>query len=164
LLTPYQLVTTDKGYEFTTSHQVTYEVYFTDVTPTFPSVNVKVFSFGFDCLSIPENIDRNNLPADNRIGKTIVSELDDFFTSNTDIIVYVPMDTDGKAGLRLRLFEFWWYRFKSQINCQQIEKDRYTVTYPDNEFIATMIYRTEIRSAVQRVIYSLESFNDGNKE
>lgn len=98
MLTPYPLETTVKGYEFTTGNQVSYEVYFTDVTPSFTGVNVKVFSFGFDCLTIPLNIDPDNLPADSRIGETIVAILDDFFSNNTDIVVYVPMDTDKKRN------------------------------------------------------------------
>jgi hypothetical protein len=163
LLTPYQLVATAKGYEFTTDSQVKYEVYFTDVTPSFPGVNVKVFSFGFDCLSTPAHLDPNNLPADSKIGETIVAILDDFFSNNVDIIVFVPMDTDNKAELRLRLFDFWWHRYKPLMNCQEIEKDRYTFTYPDDQFIATMIYRVEVRLEAQAVIFGLESFNNENK-
>ncbi|MBT1695822.1 hypothetical protein KK083_02960 [Fulvivirgaceae bacterium PWU4] len=161
MLTPYQLVTSAKGYKFLTSHQIGYEVYFTDITPTFPGVTVKVFSFGFDCLTIPAHIDPSNLPGDTRIGETIAAVLDDFFTSNTDIIVYVPMDTDRKAGLRLRLFDLWWHKYKPLISCQQLERDRYTFTYPDDQFVATMIYRSEVRSEAQAVIYGLESFNEG---
>lgn len=163
MLTPYQLVTTAKGYKFTTDSQVNYEVYFTDVTPSFTGVNVKVFSFGFDCLSIPTHLDPNHLPADSKIGETIVSILDDFFSNNADIIVYVPMDTDKKAELRLRLFDFWWYRYKPYMNCQAIEKDRYTFTYPGDQFIATMIYRVEVRGEAQAVIFGLESFNNESK-
>lgn len=163
MLTPYQLVTTAKGYEFTTDNQVCYEVYFTDVTPSFNGVNVHVFSFGFDCLSTPAHVDPDHLPADSKIGETIVTVLDDFFSTNTDIIVYVPMDTDKKAELRLRLFDFWWHRYKRHMKCQAIEKDRYTFTYPDDQLIATMIYRVEVRLEAQAVIVGLESFNDENK-
>ena len=46
-----------------------------------------------------------DFPADHRIGETIAALLDNFFTINFDIIVYVPMATDGKSDLSLRLFE-----------------------------------------------------------
>jgi len=161
LLTPYPLVVTAKGYGFTTTSQVSYEVYFSDVTHTFSGVNARVFSFGFDCTETPEHIDADNLPPDTRIGETIAAILDDFFSSNLDIIVYVPMDTDRKGELRLRLFDFWWARYKPSMNCQDIEKERYTFTYPDDAFIATMLYRVEIKLEAQAVISGLESLNDG---
>lgn len=46
------------------------------------------------------------------------------------------------------------------MNCQEIEKDRHMFIYPDDRFIATMIYRVEVRVEVQAVIFGLESFND----
>ncbi|WP_394334004.1 hypothetical protein [Chryseolinea serpens] len=81
--------------------------------------------------------------------------MDVFFTNHTDIIVYVPMDTDKEAELRLRLFDFWWHRYKPHMNCQEIEEDRYTFTYPDDQFIATMIYCVEVRVEAQAVIFDL---------
>jgi hypothetical protein len=153
-------VTTDKGYEFTTFRQVIYQIYFTDVTPTFPGVSVKVLSFGFDCIGIPKHFNIGSLPPDSRVGETIAAVLDDFFSRHTDVIVYVPMHTDGKAELRLRLFDFWWHRYRHRMNCQDVEKDKYIFSYSDDEFIATMLYRVEVRSEIQKIIFGLESFNE----
>ena len=163
MLNPYQLVPTGKGYGFTTSYEVTYEVYFTDITPTFSGVNVKVYSFGFECVSAQQFSSTKNLPTDPRVGETIAFILNDFFIHNRDIIVYVPMDTDKRAKLRSRLFDIWWLRFRSRMNCGEIEKDQYTLKYPGDEFTATMIYRLECRSEAKAVIEILESFNNEQK-
>jgi hypothetical protein len=164
LLTPYPLTVTDRGYEFTTIHQVRYEVYFTDISALFEDVHVNVFSFGFEVLHFAvSQFTIRHAPADDRVGETIVFVLNDFFASNPDIIVYVPMDADGKAMFRLRLFEKWWRRFERSLSCPPVEKDSYTFEYPNDSFVATIMYRTEIRAEAQALLHGMESFRDFEK-
>lgn len=163
MLTPYPIITTDKGYRFITTHQIYYEAYFTDITQTFPLVSIRVLSFGFDCAHVPEDCTITSLPVDNRVGETIATILDQFFTHNRDVLIYVPMDTDQKAMQRSRLFDMWWQRFKPHLNCQVVERDRYIFTYPGDEFVATLLYRTEVKAEIQIILSGLDSHQDENK-
>lgn len=89
MLSPYEIVVAGSGYEFTTSHQITYYVYFIDVSETFGEKS-RVFSFGFE----PKNQSHESaLVKDVRIADTIAKIIDSFFIVNDNVIVYVPYDS-----------------------------------------------------------------------
>ena len=119
MLAPYNISVVNNGYEFSTDNDLTYSAYFIDITETFQST-VRVYSFGFGLV----NHDGEIL-YDERVGHTVTKILDDFFCTNDDIILYVPMESDGKEKERLRLFDIWWASYKKYFLCENLEKESY---------------------------------------
>lgn len=85
---------------------------------------------------------------DERVGHTVTKILDDFFCTNEDIILYVPMEADGKEKERLRLFDIWWASYKKYFVCENLEKDRIEFKYEsDKDFIVTIFFKEPQRQA-----------------
>ncbi len=148
MLVPYDLTVVNNGYEFTTSNDLTYSVYFIDITETFNS-KVRIFSFGFGLFG-----HEGEIPYDERVGHTITRLLDDFFWVNDDIILYVPQETDRKEKERLRLFDIWWASYKKYFKCENLEMDRVEFKYETTrDFIVTIFFKTTQRGAAQDILY-----------
>jgi hypothetical protein len=148
LLAPYNISVVDNGYEFVTDNNLTYAVYFIDITETFQS-QVKVYSFGFGLVN-----HEGEIPYDERVGHTITKTLDDFFCVNDDIILYVPMESDGKEKERLRLFDIWWASYKKYFLCQNLDKDRIEFKYEsDKDFIVTIFFKEPQRHRAFEILY-----------
>jgi len=159
LLVPYKVSSVDNGYEFTTGNNLTYSVYFIDITDTFQS-QVKVYSFGFGLVNYSGEI-----PPDERVGHTVTKILDDFFFINDDIILYVPMESDGKEKERLRLFDIWWATYRKYFVCQNLKKDRIEFKYDSNkDFIVTIFFKESQRQPALEILYgSLPEIWDESK-
>jgi hypothetical protein len=159
LLVPYNISVVDNGYEFTTKNNLTYSVYFIDITETFQS-QVKVYSFGFGLVN-----HTGEIPPDERVGHTVTKILDDFFCVNDDIILYVPMESDGKENERLRLFDIWWATYKKYFVCENLVKDRIEFRYESNkDFIVTVFFKEPQRQPALEILYgSLPEIWDESK-
>ena len=102
---------------------------------------------------------------DERVGHTVTKILDDFFCTNEDIILYVPMEADGKEKERLRLFDIWWASYKKYFVCENLEKDRIEFKYEsDKDFIVTIFFKEPQRQAALEILYgSLPEIWDESK-
>jgi Family of unknown function (DUF6169) len=150
LLVPYNISIVENGYEFTTDYLLTYSVYFIDVTETFQS-QVKVYSFGFGLVD-----HTGEIPPDERVGQTVTKILDNFFCLHEDIILYVPMESDGKEKKRLRLFDIWWAAYKKYFVCENLYKDRIEFKYESNkDFIVTIFFKESQREQAFEIYMDL---------
>jgi hypothetical protein len=150
LLSPYNVIEVQSGYEFSTDHAVTYYVYFTNVSETFGERDC-VFSFGFE----PKNVDPGaDLPKDGRIGDTIARIIEVFFSRHNRVIVYVPYDKDKKDKLRMRLFDIWFAKYQPLLNCPELCKDRVSLVYTEDAYMdVTAIYRAEQAELAQKILF-----------
>lgn len=147
MLKPYNLVPFRAGHCFTTASRRCYYLYFTDVSETFGGA--PVYSFGFELIS-----GEKCLLQDKRIAQTICKALDNFLHENDHVIIYVPLDRDGKEASRVRLFDQWFSRYSHDFTCKEIEKDRVIFKY-DNEkdLVVTVFFKTPQRAVVKKVLY-----------
>jgi len=161
LLNPYELTEVGYGYEFISDHHLTYYVYFTDVSATFGVVDC-VFSFGFELKHVPPNTEP---PHDHRVGDTIATIVESFFLQNENIIIYVPYDKDKKDKLRMRLFDFWFHRYRPWVTCP-LHQERLTFRLTaDNLLTVTAIYKIEQQALVQQILFhDLPKLIDEGKE
>lgn len=159
MLAPYNISVVANGYEFTTDNNLTYAVYFIDITETFQS-QVKVYSFGFGLVN-----HAGGIPPDERVGHIVTKILDDFFCSNDDIILYVPVESDGKGRERLRLFDIWWATYKKYFVCENLERDRIEFKYEsDKDFIVTIFFKEPQKQTALEILYgSLPEIWDESK-
>ena len=150
MLNPYNVIEAHSGYEFSTDHGIIYYVYFTNVGDTFGEQDC-VFSFGFE----PKNIGSyHDLPKDGRVGDTIASIIESFFTQYENVIVYVPYDKDKKDKLRMRLFDIWFAKYQPLLNCPELCKDRVSLVYAEDACMdVTALYRIEQTGLAQRILF-----------
>ena len=159
MLVPYNISVVNNGYEFRTDNHLTYSVYFIDITDTF-NLQVRVFSFGFGLVN-----HSGEIPSDERVGHTITKILDDFFCANDDIILYVPLESDGKEKERVRLFDIWWASYNKYLVCDNLVKDRIEFKYETNkDFIVTVFFKEPQRQSALEILYgSLPDIWDESK-
>lgn len=88
------------------------------------------------------------------LGQTITRILDNFFCANDDVILYVPMENDGKENERLRLFDIWWASYKKYFVCTTLQKDRIEFKYESHkDFIVTIFFKEPQRKPAHDILY-----------
>jgi len=111
LSNPYNLFEPDEfSYEFVTSQEITYQIYFLDYSAMFadyPNIAEFIYTFNIDV------IDGNEKSAitDERIGITIVEIFKRFFIKIENVVVYVCDTTDKKHYARKRKFDTWFWKY-----------------------------------------------------
>lgn len=71
-------------------------------------------SFGFDAYQLVViNSDNKKSPKDSKVRKTIIAIVEDFFSNNENVLLYICETGDSKQAMRSRLFQYW---FSSYIN------------------------------------------------
>lgn len=71
-------------------------------------------SFGFDAYQLVViNSDNKKSPKDSKARKTIIAIVEDFFSNNENVLLYICETGDSKQAMRSRLFQYW---FSSYIN------------------------------------------------
>lgn len=113
---PYKLEKLDNGsgYKFVTSSGNVYTAYFTDFTLLDPSADeLSVISFGFYCERFDEG---ENLRHDSRIKQTIIFIVEAFFNEQPEnAVLYICVNSDGKARNRQITFSSWFNQFSKDI-------------------------------------------------
>ncbi len=111
MLSPYQLTEPDDfSYEFVTSQEVHYQIYFLDYSAMFvdyPDVSKFIYTFNIDVISGNEK----SAFTDERIGITVVEVFKKFFAKIENVIVYVCDTTDEKHYARKRKFDSWFWKY-----------------------------------------------------
>ena len=97
------------GYKFTTSSGDIYIAYFTEFILLDPSEQeISVVSFSFNRKRADEKRQRH----DNKVKHTIIHIIKEFFNEQTEnAILYICMNSDGKARNRQITFNGWYNEF-----------------------------------------------------
>lgn len=111
MLIPYLLQEIDEfSYEFVTSQDIRYVVYFLDYSSMFagyPHIASQVYMFNIDVIE--GNPDHGIL--DDRIGVTILQVFKAFFQKSQNVAVYVCDGIDNRQSARKRKFDSWFWRY-----------------------------------------------------
>lgn len=58
------------------------------------------------------NVDNRKSPRDDKIRKTILAIVEEFFSKNQVSLLYICESGDGKQAMRERLFEYWFETYR----------------------------------------------------
>lgn len=129
---PYPVMPeTEFSFSFTTDMNYCYELGFTE--DQMISEN-GVYQFFI------KNVDDVNPVKDVKIKRTVIAVLEEFFTKNNDVILYICDTRDNKQALRNRLFNIW---FATYPNNAEYHYKSYSVLVEDTEFFAAIIIRKD---------------------
>jgi Family of unknown function (DUF6169) len=111
LLSPYPLRENDEyAYEFTTSRQIKYSIYFIDygfMFSDYPAIAENIFSFNIEVIDGNET----ETAVDERIGLTVVEILRLFFEKMNNVAIYVCDSIDKRQQARKRKFDLWFWKY-----------------------------------------------------
>ena len=111
LRSPYKACTSENGgfYEFTTDYGVIYSVGF---MPDDSIITRDAYQF------IITNVNNRPSPKDEKIKDTIIVLIDEFFSIDDNVLLYICETGDGRQAMRNRLFQYWFSQYG--------RKDEYT--------------------------------------
>jgi len=89
---------------FVTDYGVVYKISFGDDAPIW-----KTGAYTFDI----SNTNHKASPNDEKVKKTIVCIIEEFFKKNADILLYICETGDNKQAMRNRLFVRWFNEYNS---------------------------------------------------
>lgn len=102
----YLVTATTKGYRFITDADVIIEVEFVYEDMLLPGEEVYQL--------VISNANHKTSPRDSKVRVTILSILNQFFSVNNTVLLYICETGDGKQSQRNRLFEYWFSTFRWQ--------------------------------------------------
>lgn len=106
LRSPYKVWSeTSRDYFFVTDFGVVYKISFGDDAPIW-----KTGAYTFDI----RNTNHKTSPNDEKVKKTIISIIEEFFKVNADILLYICETGDNKQAMRNRLFVRWFNEYNFQ--------------------------------------------------
>ncbi len=106
LRSPYEVWSdSDNIYYFETDHGVKFKIFFGDDAPIWKSG-----AYTFDI----QNTNHKTSPNDEKVKKTIISIIEEFFKYNADILLYICETGDNKQAMRNRLFVRWFNEYNFQ--------------------------------------------------
>lgn len=114
----------DSNYSFITDGGIKYIAYFISCESYSPELN-NTYMFNFEH-------ERDRGAADDRIRKTIIFILDEFFENNQNSAIYICDSLDGRELCRKRLFDKWFEEFiqtRGEIEREEINEtgEHYTL-------------------------------------
>lgn len=89
-------------YEFTTDFGVRYSIGF---MPDDSIITSGAFQF------IISNANHKASPNDDKVRKTVMCMIDEFFLNNNETLLYICETGDGKQSMRNRLFQYWFSQY-----------------------------------------------------
>jgi hypothetical protein len=95
------------SYFFETDYGVKYKISFGDDAPIW-----KTGAYTFDI----QNTNQKASPSDEKVKKTIINIVEEFFNCNADILLYICETGDNKQAMRNRLFVRWFNEYSFQQN------------------------------------------------
>lgn len=99
-MSPYKVEQVSEGeFAFKTDYNVEYVVCF-----ELDDILLKNETYQFSII----NRNSKKSPLDNKLRKTIITIIYEFFSCNNTTILYICETGDGKQGMRSRLFESWY--------------------------------------------------------
>lgn len=63
---------------------------------------------------IISNVNHQASPNDDKVRKTIMCMIDEFFRQNEDVLLYICETGDGKQAMRNRLFQYWFSQYEKK--------------------------------------------------
>ncbi len=96
-------------YAFSTADDIGYEIKFVPSSYLFlayPGIDVETFEM---VISVADNPTGKRLPADKLVAPTIFAIFEDFFLTDTHVVIYICDSSDGRAQSRQRKFSGWFY-------------------------------------------------------
>lgn len=156
MLNPYNLEQDEQGYYFTTENNRVYRIIFDNLDSVFtdyPTLQGRVFSYSF---YPKDQIERPKV--DLRIRDTIVFSILNFFSTNTNLIVFVCDSSDKREVCRKKLFDKWFTSFNSE---ELLEKYDGKVESDVEEYAITnsIIMRADL-SDKKQVIKTFKELNN----
>lgn len=121
---PYDITLSDAGFIFQTDSGIHYRV-------SFDKEDI-VLGGCYTYQLILQNVEHQRTPHDPKVEATVLAIIDEFFLSNTEILLYVCDTSDGKEGGRSRLFLRWFYK--------HAEPGRFTIRTANAEVEGETIY------------------------
>ena len=91
------------SYDFVTDSGVHITIYFDEDL---------MITSGLSYQLIIGNANNKKSPRDNKLQKTILSIVEEFFTMNQAAMLYICETGDGKQGMRSRLFTYWFKAYE----------------------------------------------------
>lgn len=127
---------------FTTVDDVVYEIKFvpsTDFFTDYESLDVNVFEM---IIGIKDNPLGGRLRADRRVAPTIFGIFEAFFISHRQVFIYICDSSDGRAEVRHRKFDGWFFSQRAKFESHDIAKvDRFIKTDGDAIYLSLMMSR-----------------------
>lgn len=101
---PYKVVASESVgfYEFTTDFGVIYSVGF---MPDESIISKDTYQF------IITNANNKPSPKDEKVKDTILILIDEFFSIDDNVLLYICETGDGKQAMRNRLFQYWFSQY-----------------------------------------------------
>lgn len=97
---PYQItIAEDGGYDFITSKDIHYTIYFDDDQPL---GGCDTYQF------IIQKVEHQRSPHDPKVEQTILTIVNQFFAEYLNVLLYICDDSDGREAKRNRLFLSWF--------------------------------------------------------
>ncbi len=144
---PYPFQESDGfSFEFLTDQEIRYSVYFIDYSYLFtdyPVIAPYIFSFNIEVLSG----DPDAVPLDDRVGATIWSVFQIFFTKRNNAALYVCDSVDDRQRARKRKFDIWFWKYNDgdifkedgSVEAEQQEIYNAILLHKDNENLQEIV-------------------------
>ena len=127
---------------FTTEDNVVYEVKFvpsTDFFTDYEQLDVDIFEM---VIAVKDNPAGGRLRADRRVAPTIFTVFETFYASHRQVFIYICDSSDGRAEVRHRKFDGWFFSQKPKFDSRHIAKvDRFIKTDGDSIYLSLMMSR-----------------------
>lgn len=113
-------------YQFTTDQGVVYVCGFryatTTLSPLLGIYNLEIYDFEFyPCNPISKSTKNRN---DERVSATIIKLLEEFFSNELRVLVYICDSVDGRSKERQLLFNYWYKQLSHLVNRHELEIER----------------------------------------
>ena len=104
---PYKVTPaeTDGFYEFTTDYGVIYSVGF---MPDDSIISKNTYQF------IITNVNNKPSPQDEKVKEAVIILIDEFFSADNNVLLYICETGDGKQAMRNRLFQYWFSQYEKK--------------------------------------------------
>lgn len=99
---PYEIVLVGGSFNFVTDFGIHYSISFSKEDIVLG--NTSTYQF------IIQKIDTEHSPHDDKVEKTILSIINEFFRANKEVLLYICDTSDGREAARNRLFLSWFER------------------------------------------------------
>lgn len=127
---------------FTTEDNVVYEIKFVpsnDFFTDYEQLDVDIFEM---IIAVKDNPTGERLRADRRVAPTIFTIFEEFYTSHRQVFIYICDSSDGRAEVRHRKFDGWFFSQKPKFDSRHIAKvDRFIKTDGDSIYLSLMMSR-----------------------
>ena len=127
---------------FTTEDSIVYEIKFVpsdDFFADYGDFDVDIFEM---IIAVKDNPVGGRLRVDRRVAPTIFTVFEQFFISHRQVFIYICNSSDGRAEVRHRKFDGWFFSQKAKFESRDVAKvDRFIKTDGDAIYLSLMMSR-----------------------